>query len=214
MPVPREDDSIRPRIAAVVPAAGASARFHGFPKACLDIGGEPAVRRIVRLALEEGCSPVIVVAGPHEPEIRRVLSGEPVHIVAHPDWASGRTGSIQAGLGRAPPGEDAILWPVDHPFVDGRTLATLTVARRHDDLALWFIPMYHGEGGHPVLLRAEAIAAVRNLRPSDPLRGLLPHLGAQVRRVAVGDPGVVANTDTPEEYHRHLEAWRQRWTGD
>jgi molybdenum cofactor cytidylyltransferase len=204
----------RPRVATVVLAAGASTRFHGYPKACLRVGDESAVRRIARLALSAGSSPVVVVTGPHAPEIARALDGVPVRLVHHPEWSSGRTSSVQAGLGHVPAGDDVLVWPVDHPFVDQGTLARMTAARAQDDLAVWFIPMYLGRGGHPVLLRSEAIDQVRALAPEEPMRGLLPWLGAQVRRVSVPDPGVVEDVDTPEEYRRYLEAWRSRWTGD
>lgn len=201
-------------VAAIVPAAGASVRFRGFPKACLTVGEETAVHRIARMALAAGCSPVIVVAGPHEREIRRALEGTPVEVVPNPRWALGRTGSIQVGLEHVPDGDDALLWPVDHPFVDDKSLVALGVARRRDALALWFIPMHLGQGGHPVLLRGPVLDAIRELSPDAPLRVLHPRFGPQVARVPVSDPGVVANVDSPEEYRYHEERWRSRWTGD
>ena len=201
-------------LSAVILAAGASERFHGYPKACLRVGREPAVRRIARLAREVGCSPVVVVAGPHAPEISRALDGAPVRLVTNPTWAEGRTGSLQVGIASVPDGDDLLVWPVDHPFVDVKSLAALQEAHARDDLAVWFIPMHLGHGGHPVLLRSEATRAVRELRPSEPLRLLVPWLGAQVRRVAVADPGVTENVDTPDDYARFAERWEARWTGD
>ncbi|HYK92559.1 MAG TPA: nucleotidyltransferase family protein [Thermoplasmata archaeon] len=210
--LPRSGGPVRPRVATVIPAAGASARFHGFPKACLDLDGETAVHRVARLALEEGCSPVVVVTGPHDREIRAAMRGSPVEVVAHPRWAEGRTGSIQAGLAHVPADQDVLIWPVDHPFVDPDSLAALARAAEEDAFALWFTPVFRGDGGHPVLLRQVAADAVRALPPSEPLRSLIPRLGPQVRRVAVADRGVVANSDTPEEYRRLLVAWRRSWT--
>jgi len=37
---------------------------------------------------------------------------------------------------------------------------------------------------------------------------LLPEFGPQVRRVPVGDSGVVANVDTPEAYQSARDEWR------
>ncbi len=200
-------------VAAVIPAAGASVRFRGIPKACLPVENETAIARIVRQSLAVGCAPVVVVVGPHEPEIRRAVFGLPVIVAPNPRWALGRTGSIQAGLECVPEGDDVLLWPVDHPFVNDNSPRALLDARGRDSLALWFIPMHLGHSGHPVLLRAEALRAVRELPPSAPLRGLLSRLGPQVRRVPVGDPGVTANVDTPEEYRYFLDLWRSQWTG-
>ena len=204
----------RPRVAAVILAAGASSRFHGFPKACLRVGGESAVRRIVRLALNAGCSPVVVVAGPHEPEIARTLEGSPVRLVRNPEWARGRTGSVQVGLREVPSGDDVLLWPVDHPFVDAKSLSALADARERDALAVWFIPMYLGQGGHPVLVRSVAVPVISELSAHDPLRTVHPKLGAQVRRVVVSDPGVTEDVNSPQEFELFSRQWEARWTGD
>ncbi len=200
--------------ACVIPAAGASVRFHGFPKACLPVGGEAAVRRRVRLAIDAGCSPVIVVAGPHEPEVRRAVEGVAALVVPNPRWPLGRTGSIQIALDHVPEVDDVLIWPVDHMFVHPQSARTLLAARERDALALWFIPMYFGQGGHPILLRRAAVPAVRALDPGASLRAVLPHLGPQVARIPVPDPGVIANADTPEEYDYYLSQWRDRWTVD
>ena len=80
----------------------------------------------------------------------------------------------------------------------------------HDTLGVWFIPTYQSRGGHPVLFRAVVRPHVLELRPDAPLRSLLPEYGPQVRRIAVEDPGVVANVDTPEAYRAALEDWFRR----
>lgn len=196
-------------LAAVVLAAGASNRFGGFPKACLSVGQETAVRRIVRLCHDEGVAPVVVVSGLHDPEIRRSLVGAPATVVRNANWAEGRTGSLNVGLEAVGPGSDVLIWPVDHPFVAPSTVERLDVLRTHDALALWFVPMHGGRGGHPILLREEALPAVRELPSRAPLRQLLAAFGPQVRRVPVGDPGVVANVDDRESFYYALEQWRR-----
>lgn len=203
----------RAPVVALILAAGASTRFGGAPKACLEIDGEAAVARIARISLEVGCSRAIVVAGMHAREIRVALRDSPAEVVVNEEWRAGRTGSVQLGLEALGRGVDAFLWPVDHPFVEDMSLNALLAARDADALAVWYIPMHGGRGGHPVLVRSAAFATVRALRPSAPLREVLPTLGPQVMRVPVADAGVVANVDTPEEFERRLAEWRSRWTG-
>jgi molybdenum cofactor cytidylyltransferase len=202
-----------PPTAAIILSAGASNRHRGFPKACLPIGDETAVRRIVRLCGEARLSPIIAVTGLHDPEIRRALLGTPAQIVRNHRWAAGRTGSLQTGLVQLDGSVDVVVWPVDHPFVDGHTLERLAAARSEDALAVWFLPMFQGRGGHPILLRREVLPAIDGLGPDAPLRQLISAFGPQVRRVAVPDPGVVANVDDPESYRIALEGWRRSWTG-
>jgi molybdenum cofactor cytidylyltransferase len=196
--------------AAIVLAAGASARFGGQPKALLPIGPELATERIVRLAREAGYSPVIVVVGPHEREIRAALAHSrhaPDEIRINPEWASGRTGSVQCGLEDQEAADSVLLWPVDAPLARAETLERLAERRRSDSLGLWFLPTFHGQGGHPVLWDRSVTPRVRALPPDAPLRSILPHLGAQVVRVEVPDPGVTANLNTPEEYRQALTAF-------
>lgn len=193
--------------AALILSAGASRRFGGQPKALMTVDGEAGVRRIAEICLQEGLSPVTVVVGPHRSAIAHELRGLGVELVDSDRWEEGRTASVQAGLAVLPPDYDVLLWPVDHPFVRSRTVDVLLASRDADLLAVWFVPTFEGRGGHPVLWRPEVRNDVFDLRPDAPLRSLLPEFGPQVRRVAVDDPGVVANIDTPEAFRLAAGRW-------
>jgi len=193
--------------AALVLSGGASTRFDGQPKALLATDGRTGVRRITEICLQSGFSPVAVVVGLHRTAVAHELRGLRVDLVDSERWEEGRTASIQAGLAALPPDRDVLFWPVDHPFVRERTVSTLLAARTSDQVGVWFIPTFEGRGGHPVLWRPEVRTDIFDLRPDAPLRALLPEFGPQVRRVAVDDPGVVANVDTPEAYRAASRAW-------
>jgi CTP:molybdopterin cytidylyltransferase MocA len=208
----------QPPGAALLLAAGASRRFGGRPKALLPVAGEVALTRTARIAREEGFAPVIAVVGRHAEEIERAVTGAPNapdQIVRHPRWSEGRTGSIQRGLSELPPDRSVLLWPVDAPLARRSTVRQLAERAGSDSLGLWFLPTFEGRGGHPVLWKAEVTSQVLRLRPDQPLRNLLPRLGAQVARVAVDDAGVTANLNTPEEYYAAVAAFERRelsWT--
>ncbi len=196
--------------AALILAAGESRRFGGFPKALLKVGERTAVRRLAETCLRERYDPVALVVGAHRAAIVHEMRGLPVELVDAENWYEGRTASVQAGLSALPRELDVMLWPVDHPFVSASTLLALESMRAHDLLGSWFIPTFEGRGGHPVLWRSEVRPRILELRTDAPLRSLLPEFGPQVRRVAVDDPAVVANVDTPEEYRLALDAWSDR----
>jgi molybdenum cofactor cytidylyltransferase len=196
--------------AALLLSGGESRRFGGVPKALMGIGDSTAVRHLAGICLDRGLDPVTVVVGPHRGPVAHELRGLPVTLVDSEEWYEGRTASIHAGLASIPEDRDVLFWPVDHPFVAAATVDTLLAARDRDALAVWFIPAFQGRGGHPVLWRSSVRADVLDLRGDAPLRSLLPEFGVQVRRVEVGDPGVVANVDTPEDYRVALEEWRAR----
>lgn len=191
------------RDVAVILSAGASTRFGGRPKALLPVWGESAIGRMVRVAREEGFDPCVVV-GAHAAEIRGSLSSTALRIVENSQWSLGRTGSIQVGLAAVGSVTSALLWPVDHPFVQAMTLRRLRVATEHDAMGVWFIPTFDGSGGHPVLVKPSVLPRIQSLAPTDSLRTLFPTLGAGVVRVPVDDPGVQANVDTVETFDRFV----------
>ncbi len=205
------------RPVALILAAGGSTRMGGEVKALLRIGAETAVERLVRIAREAGFEPAVVV-GAHARSVEGALSRQFVRMVFNDRWSEGRTGSIQAGLGGVAPGLAVLLWPVDHPFVQAKTLRRLREVADRDALGVWFIPSFQGQSGHPVLLRSPVLARILSLPPEFALRRLLPEFGPQVVRLEVADRGVTENVDTQESYHRLLSAWNGRggdsWTGD
>jgi len=196
--------------AALILSAGESSRFGGLPKALLPAGERSAVRRLAEIALATGLDPIVVVVGAHPGPITHELRGLPVGIVEAEQWYEGRTASVQAGLEALPSDRDVLFWPVDHPFVSARTVEGLTSLLERDALGVWFIPTYQGHGGHPVVWRSSIRRDVLELRADAPIRSLLPEFGPQVRRVAVDDPGVLANVDTPEAYRAAHDDWLGR----
>jgi molybdenum cofactor cytidylyltransferase len=196
--------------AALLLSGGASTRFGEQPKALLPVGDRTSIRRLAETCLQQGADPVVAVAGAHRLPVVHELRGLPVEVVQAEEWYEGRTASIHAGLEAIPADRDVLLWPVDHPFVSTRTVDALFAVRERDLLAVWFIPTYQGRGGHPVLWRSSVTGEILDLRADAPLRSLLPEFGPQVRRVAVEDPGVVANVDTPEQYSAAYDEWQAR----
>ncbi|MCI4321960.1 MAG: nucleotidyltransferase family protein [Thermoplasmata archaeon] len=207
--------STEPPGAAIVLAAGASSRFEGAVKATVPVDGEPAVRRVARIAREAGFAPVVVVTGAHRKVVVAALGSREGEIVDNPDWERGRTGSIQAGLAAVGDPSAVLLWPVDHPFAGPMTVDALRDRAKSDAMAVWFVPTFEGRGGHPVLLTSPTFDAIRSLSVEAPLRSLLPRFGPQVVRVPVRDAGVVANIDTRAAYDAvETERSEGRWTGD
>ncbi|HYB78310.1 MAG TPA: nucleotidyltransferase family protein [Thermoplasmata archaeon] len=196
--------------AALLLSGGESNRFGGTPKALMPVGGRPAVRRLAEICLDRGLDPVVVVVGPHRGPIAHELRETGVTLVDSELWYEGRTASIHSGLEAIPTDRDVLFWPVDHPFVLESTIDALLAAPSTDALAVWFIPTHEGHGGHPVYWRSSVRGDILDLRSDAPLRSLLPEFGVQVRRIAVNDPGVVTNVDTPEEYRTALEEWASR----
>jgi molybdenum cofactor cytidylyltransferase len=116
------------RVAAVVLAAGGSARF-GKPKQFALFQGETFIRRMVAAAIEAGCAPVVVVTGEDSARVSLELSGLAVSIAMNPNWQSGLGSSIVVGIRHAmnltPDLDAAVLLTCDQPFVTAPVLGQL-----------------------------------------------------------------------------------------
>lgn len=175
----------------VVLTAGASRRM-GVPKALLDLDGEPLIRVHVRRFRDAGLRVVVVVGAVIEP-IRAILPPD-VTVVVNPDWEStGPAESLALALALAPDAT-ALVTPVDVPPARPSTLRAL-LAGVGDA-----VPTWSGVDGHPV-----------RLDPPHP-PGRLDHRLVGARRVAVDDPDVVLNLNTPEAWAAWLSRRRRRTT--
>jgi molybdenum cofactor cytidylyltransferase len=208
-----------PGPAALLLAAGGSRRWGGAPKALLRIGATTALGHIVRtLAACDVDARVIVLGSSAEVVAHEARRVDPaLEVVDHPGWREGRTSSIQAGLRAIGAERDVLVWPVDQPLARAETVRRLLAQARSDRLATWIVPTFEGHGGHPVLLKPPARELVGSLGPDAPLRALHGRIGPQLLRLAVDDPGVVVNLNTPESYEQAMDRMREGalgpWTG-
>ena len=175
----------------IVLAAGRGQRMGG-PKALLLLDGMPLVELHVSRALEAGVEEVVVVASPDvAPRLLSLRAGLTVATSEAPD----PFGSLAVGLGRLAPepeDEDVVLvTPVDVLPARVETFAALLGAIEAGAPAA--VPVHEGRGGHPVALGRRALA----IGGASTLREVLARAGAT--RVAVDDPRVVTDLDTPDD---------------
>ena len=188
-----------PGVAGVIPCAGASTRM-GRSKALLDAGGRSFLAATVGSLVAGGCDPVVVVVGPGQAEEARRAKAAGAAVLENPDPGEGPITSLRlavAVLGSTV--EGVAVLPVDHPRVRPETVEALVHVFRDGEAPL-VLPAFQGGRGHPALFR-------RVLFPELVAPGLQggartvvhAHLDAAVL-VAVDDPGVVMDIDTPEAY--------------
>lgn len=191
-------------LAAVILAAGASSRM-GAVKALLPIdpiNGETLLGRIIRLCQAAGAARTVVVLGP--PHGEKIAAALPPGVAAawNPEPSRGMLSSVQAALPElfAPQesGRGTLLWPVDVPLVKLATVKQLLAG----DLRQLTAPSYDDRGGHPLWLPAALFPAVLALAATDTLRTLRQQY--PLLRVAVDDPGVLRDLDTPLDYSQAL----------
>jgi CTP:molybdopterin cytidylyltransferase MocA len=189
----------------------------GSPKALLPWGGRTLLASMVATAARAGLPPLAVVVGSE----RERVGAEAERCGATALWNArhrdGRFTSVRVAarwaLGRAAAGSAApalLLWPVDCPGVAAATLAALCEeAARHPGANV--APGFGGRGGHPVVLCAESVAEIAEAPDDADLRELVRRAPEGRRLLAVEDPAVLDDLDTPEDFARFL---RERRPGE
>lgn len=191
-------------IAAAVLAAGRSERM-GNPKALLDFRGRPFVVAVLEALEALDFKHRVVVLGPDAPRIRPVLAPHHCLLVENPDPETGPIGSLRAALTALEPARPTALlvWPVDIPHVRIATVERLLES--HERLAPpVVVPAFGGRRGHPVIWDSSVFQelATSAAATRDGARAVLHALEDKAAIVAVDDPAVIDDIDTPQDYER------------
>jgi len=185
------------KLAAVIPASGLSRRM-GREKVLLPFRGSTILETILETLAAAGVAERVVVvrADLHEAADRARRAGATT--VANPRPEGEMLVSIRLGLGAVSPDVDAVfVWPADHPAVAPGTVALLAASA---DPARAIIPTYLGRRGHPSLIGRSLLPDIGLIPPEEGLRHLYRRRPQALHEVAVQDPGVVQNIDTPADY--------------
>ena len=181
--------------------AGGMGRRYGGPKAWAALpDGRTFLAACVAALADGGARPI---AATLPPAVSQAAPAGVVPVVL-PAADLDMFGSIRCGLERLLEqgmGRGVVLLPVDHPLVAASTVAALAASGAAAAVATW-----RGKHGHPVWLAGPVAAAVAAGRmPGPTLRQVLREVGTV--DVAVEDPGVTANCNTPEAL---AAAWAAR----
>jgi molybdenum cofactor cytidylyltransferase len=191
------------RIAGIVPAAGLSSRM-GRTKALLMARGLPFLERVARAFREGGCDLVAVVVRDLDGPEARLAEALGLDVVLNPDPSEGPITSLRAALATLPADVGWCGWcPVDHPLVEAATVTRLiATARKHPNCIV--VPSLGGERGHPVIFPRAVFNELMERDLIEGARGVVRKDASRVIEIAVDDPGVIADIDTPDQYAEHL----------
>lgn len=188
-------------IAGVILAAGGSDRM-GRAKQLLPWRDKPLIQHVVRIAINSGLAPVVVVVGDAGEEVKRVLAGQKVDIVDNPDWRIGQSSSLQVGLKALPANTGAAVFLLaDMPHVPGPLIRVL-MEQHAMTLSPVIAPLVDGQRGNPVLFDRNTFTELEKLKGDKGGRGLFSKF--TVSWVEWHDSTVLKDIDTEEDYQRLL----------
>jgi molybdenum cofactor cytidylyltransferase len=197
-------------IAALILAAGQSSRL-GRPKQLVLLDGETLLHRIVRLALEAGCSPVVVVLGADEDACRQVLvdlarvgteARIDLHILVNEDWRTGMSTSLRAGLAAIGGPHSVLVLVSDQVRLTADSLRRLLSKHRAAQVPLTSA-RYHGKLGVPAIFAPALHPELAAITGDKGARELLATWGD---RAAIVDlPEAAADLDTPADLDAFIQ---------
>ena len=195
--------ALSPSFAGVILAAGASSRM-GREKALLPWRDGTFLSAAIR-ALQPATELVIVVAGANAVNLQPIADAHAAFLAVNPDPQQGQFSSLQTGLREVlNRGRDAaILTLVDRPPAEIETIQQLKAAFLAADDQTWaVVPEYAGKHGHPIVIGREMIEIFLRAPVHSSAREIEHANQSHIRYVAVNDPLVTANVDTPEDFER------------
>jgi len=199
-----------PSFAGVILAAGESSRM-GTDKAFLpwppQAAGRPPTKdsflsaaiRSLLLATDF----VVIVVGKNESALAPIAYANGASVVTNPDPSRGQFSSLQVGLHEVlNRGRDAaVITLVDRPPVGAATVQLLRDAFESAAQNIWaVVPEISGKHGHPYLVGRELIEKFLQSPPTASARDVEHRYQDHIQYIAVSDPFVALNINTPDDY--------------
>jgi molybdenum cofactor cytidylyltransferase len=191
--------------AAIILAAGASTRL-GQPKQLVAVNGETLLRRTTRLAIQAGCSPVVVVLGRDAATLAGEVEGLGASTVINNEWQTGMASSLRRGLKAVlavKPHEPRVMVLVcDQPKLDTSVLRDLLTTHTAKEVLI-AASRYQGTNGVPAIFSRELFPELLELTGDQGARRIMQLHLEQV--ASVDFPGGEFDLDTPQDLARlHL----------
>lgn len=189
----------RGRVVGILLAAGSASRF-GSDKLLHPLADGTPIAGAAARNLRAAITPAVAVVRPANPALEQVLAEAGLEVAICPDAAAGMGHSLAHAVGAT---ADAAGWVValaDMPFVDPESIRRVAAAVAGG--AAIAAPDYRGERGHPVGFAGAYRAALERLTGDAGAREIVKADAGALVRVAVDDPGVVRDIDTPADLAR------------
>jgi molybdenum cofactor cytidylyltransferase len=188
------------RVGAVILAAGEAKRF-GSQKLLAQFDGRALVEHVIAAANESSLTDVVVVVGADADQVTHVAMGR-ARIVLNPDYATGQSSSLQAGLRALADDIDAaVVLLGDVPGVTSALIEAL-IAKHRETGAPAVASRWNAAMSPPVLLHRDLFGAAAALRGDVGMRDVLAGRDDVAVVEVTGDLGVLGDVDTPEDQAR------------
>jgi CTP:molybdopterin cytidylyltransferase MocA len=199
-------------VPAVLLAAGLSSRMGAF-KPLLKLGDRALIQHAIESLQASGAiSDILVITG-HKRELLEEALGDTqgIRLLFNENYAAGEMlSSLKVGVQSLPPDAPGFLLAfADQPAVQPATIRALITELSSANRPSLVLPTHLGKKGHPVVLSSSLIPAIHAIPPGGTLRDVVHQHLSSAALVAVADPSIHDDLDTPQDFARAEARLRQ-----
>src|SRR5271155_175810 len=191
--------NMKPRIGAVILAAGTSSRM-GEAKQLLRLGEATVLNQVVNNVCGSRVDEIVLVLGHEAETIKQTIATKKLKIVVNESYREGMGTSLRAGLSALPSEVDAALIVLaDQPFVRSTTFDQI-IDHYQQSNAQIVIPVYKGFRGNPVLLDRSVFPEVMALTGDIGCRAIFGNHLEGIVKFPVEDIGILLDMDSKDDF--------------
>lgn len=185
-------------VRGVILAAGLGRRM-GAVKQLLPLRGRPLLQHVIDAARASRLDHLLLVLGHAHELILEMIDSRGLDVIVNPEFAAGQSTSVRAGLANGPDADGVMFLLGDQPLVDA-PLIDLLVTRFLAELPWALVPVHEGRPGNPAIIGREMMRDAQGLTGDVGARKLLRDNPRHVQRMEIGDPAVLRDVDTMDDY--------------
>jgi len=184
-------------VVAILLAAGSASRFgadkllHALPH---DV---PIAVQAARQLQAVFADRVLAVVRPEAKTLAALLRQESCTVIECGNAAEGMAASLACGVAGAGDAQGFVVALADMPFIRASTIAAVRDALASG--APLAAPYFRARRGHPVGIAARFRDDIAALKGDEGARKIIAAHQDVLRKIPVGDPGVLRDIDTPED---------------
>jgi molybdenum cofactor cytidylyltransferase len=186
------------RFGLIMLAAGLSRRMGGPNKLLRPYQGKPLLAHALGVAVQIEFRDRIAVTGRDSAETEDLAASFGFQCIFNPRFTEGLGTSIAAGARALSPDINGVFIALgDMPGIERKIYCALAAKFTQGSIV---VPVHRGTRGHPVLFCASYVPELSALSGDEGARSLLRFHALRVAKVEIGNPGVVRDVDTREDF--------------
>ena len=188
---------------AIILAAGESKRM-GSPKMLLPFKGRSMIENVISNVSKSKADEIIVVLGAYFDELSLLMKRLKVSYCFNDNYMKGMLSSVQCGFKNLPQDyKAALVFQGDQPLIPPAVVDRVIDEYIHSCKGI-IVPVFNSRRGHPLLVDKKYRGEIEKLLPDEGLHSLLDKFGEDLLEVETGEPGILRDFDTYDEYRKGI----------